>query len=98
MRLLITGGTGFVGRALIPRLAERHHQPRLLLRPSQISPRLPRGVPVDVALSRLDDIRGLRASLAGVDAVFHLAGAVRRWARGGLLLNSVRRTRALAPH
>ena len=51
---------------------------------------------MDVALSRLDDIRGLRASLAGVDAVFHLAGAERLGTRGDLLQTDVVGTRTVA--
>jgi len=73
--ILVTGATGFVGRALLPRLTEAGHQVRVLLRPSQRSPRLPKGVPVQVSLAQLDDERGLRSALAGVETVIHLAGA-----------------------
>jgi len=64
-----------VGRAVLPRLTEAGHQVRVLLRPSPQSPRLPKGVPVQVSLAQLDDERGLRAALAGVETVIHLAGA-----------------------
>ena len=48
--ILVTGATGFVGRALLPRLAEAGHNLRVLLRPSRRTPRLPKGVPVEVAI------------------------------------------------
>jgi NADH dehydrogenase len=64
-----------VGRALLPRLAEAGHEVRVLLRPSRATPRLPKGVPVQVSLAQLDDQRGLRSALAGVEIVIHLSGA-----------------------
>ncbi len=72
--ILVTGGTGFVGQSLILRLAEAGHQVRTLVRPSPESPKLPRSVPVEVAVSGLNDDRGLRAAMVGVKVVYHLAG------------------------
>lgn len=72
--ILVTGGTGFVGRVLVRQLVEAGHEVRTLLRPSQKSPRLPKGVPVEVSVVSLNDLRGLRAALRGVDYVYHLAG------------------------
>ncbi len=72
--ILLTGGTGFIGRSLTRQLVETGHQVRLLLRPSPRTPRLPVGVPVEVAVSSLDDISGLRAAMKDVEAVYHLVG------------------------
>ena len=94
--ILVTGATGFVGRALLPRLAEAGHEVRCLLRSSRRSPRLPRGIPVQVSLSELDDDRGLRAALAGVRTVVHLAGAEWRGLAEDLLAVDVAGTRSLA--
>lgn len=77
MQILVTGATGFIGGALLPHLARAGHPVRILLRPSRLSPQLPRGLPVEVALAGLTDPRGLRAALVGVDAVVHLAGGER---------------------
>ncbi len=69
---------------------------RVLLRPSRRSPELPRGVPVEVAVARLDDPRGLRAAMVEVETVFHLAGAEWRGRRGDLRAVDVAGTRAVA--
>ena len=72
--ILLTGGTGFVGRALARQLVEAGYEVRILLRPSPKNPRLPKGVPVEVSVVSLTDERGLQAALRGVDQVYHLAG------------------------
>jgi NADH dehydrogenase len=93
--ILVTGSTGFVGRALLPRLAEGGFEVRCLLRPSRRTPRLPKGLPVQVALSTLDDERGLRTALVGVDTLIHLAGAEWHGVRGDMFAVDAHGTRAL---
>lgn len=65
---------------------------RLLIRPSPKSPSLPRGLPLEVALSTLEDERGLRAAMVGVDAIYHLAGAEWRGAYASLMDVDIRGT------
>ena len=73
MTVLMTGGTGFLGRALVRRALSRHDRPiRLLVRDP--------GKLVDPDTSRLDVVRGdmrdeasLEAAVQGIDLVFHLA-------------------------
>jgi NADH dehydrogenase len=93
--ILITGATGFVGRALLPRLAHSGFEARILLRPSRRNPRLPKGLSVHVALAALDDERGLRTALVGVDTIIHLAGDEWRGLKGDVLGVDVHGTRAL---
>jgi uncharacterized protein YbjT (DUF2867 family) len=93
--ILITGGTGFIGRALIRHLVEQNYPVRTLVRPSKKSPRLPRGVPVNVAVTSLTDERGLRAALVGVDVVFHLASGEWRGPRANLMDIDITGTRLL---
>ena len=94
--ILLTGGTGFVGRSLIRQLVEARHEVRILLRPSPKSPRLPTGVPVEVAVTSLNDVRGLRAAMRGVEAIYHLAGAEGEGGRANLQTVDIEGTRALA--
>ncbi len=93
--ILIIGATGFVGRALIPHLAETGHDLRVLLRPSRRTPRLPRDIPLQVSIASLADERGLRTAMIGVDTLIHLAGAEWHGRRGDLLAADVNGTRAL---
>ena len=84
MRVLITGGTGFVGHALCPRLAAAGHEVVVLTRQSQ--PRLPQGAVS--ATTRLEDL-----SPADFGGVINLAGEPigdGRWteSRKRLLLDS----------
>lgn len=94
--ILVTGGTGFVGKALVRNLVEAGHTVRTLIRPSSRSPNLPRGVAVEVAVCSLDDLRGLRAAMVGVDTVYHLAGVERRGAYASLMNVDILGTRAVA--
>jgi hypothetical protein len=84
MRILITGGTGFIGQALCPRLVAAGHEVVILTR--QSAPALPRG-----AASAVTQIDTLDAGDFG--AVINLAGAPigdARWteSRKRLLLES----------
>jgi uncharacterized protein YbjT (DUF2867 family) len=94
--ILVTGGTGFIGRNLVPALVDSGQQVRILLRPSSKSPNIPHGVPVEVAVSSLNDFRGLRAAMKDVDVVFHLAGAERYGARGSLNEVDIEGSKAVA--
>jgi uncharacterized protein YbjT (DUF2867 family) len=93
--ILLTGGTGFVGRALARQLVTAGHSVRILLRPSQRTPNLPKGVPLEVAVASLTDERGLRAALRGVDTIYHLAGAEHEGVRADLLNTDIKGTEIL---
>jgi len=82
--ILVTGGTGFIGRNLIQALVNRGERVRVLLRPSKKSPNFPKGISVEVAVSSFSDQRSLRAALKDIDVIFHLAGAERYGAKGNL--------------
>ena len=94
--ILVTGATGLIGRALTRQLVEAGHSVRILLRPSPYTPKLPTGVPVEAAVTSLDDVRGLRAALRGVDMVFHLAGGEAEGGRANLQAVDIDGTRNLA--
>lgn len=93
--ILVTGGTGFIGQALIPQLVEYGYSVRTMIRPSSHSPNLPYGVPVDVVVSSLGDERGLRASMVGIDTIFHLAGGEWRGTQASLMEIDIQGTRSV---
>ncbi len=85
--ILVTGGTGFIGRHLVRSLVNAGRPVRILLRPSVNSPKIPHGIPVEVAVSSLNDFKGLRAAMKDINFVFHLAGSERHGSQANL--NSV---------
>lgn len=93
--ILVTGGTGFIGKALIRHLVEMGFPVRTLIRPSPKSPDLPRSVAVDIAVSALNDERGLRAAMVGIDIIYHLAGGEWKGPRASLMDIDIQGTRAV---
>ncbi len=93
--ILVAGGTGFIGRNLVKLLIENGFEVRTLLKPSQKNPDLPKGVPVEAVVCSLNDERGLKAALKGIDVVFHLAGSERLSSRSDLMEVDVNGTRTL---
>jgi len=79
VKVLVTGGTGFVGSHAVEALAAAGHQLRLLARDGARVERMARlrGVRVqDVALGDMTDAAAVDAALAGCDAVVHAAAEV----------------------
>lgn len=95
MKVLVTGGTGFVGRSVVRHLIEAGHTVRILLRPGPHSPRLPPGVPIQATLAGLTDRRGVQAALVGMQAVVHLAGEERSGSQARLQATDVEGARVL---
>jgi len=94
-KILITGATGFIGKALTRHLSETEYQVRVLIHPSQKSPDLPKGIPVEAAVAGLNDTRGLRAAMVDVDIIYHLASQEALGARGNLLETDIQGTKNL---
>ncbi|HTN52356.1 MAG TPA: NAD-dependent epimerase/dehydratase family protein [Anaeromyxobacter sp.] len=73
MNLLVTGGTGFLGSALVPILARAGHRLRLLQRSAAPEAE---GLGAEVVRASVEDPSALGAALDGVEGVLHLAGQV----------------------
>jgi farnesol dehydrogenase len=78
MKVLITGGTGFLGRRIVSDLAQRH-EVRLLVRPTASRNRFPPAI--DFAEGDVTDRASLVRAMAGRDAVVHAAALVKILAR-----------------
>jgi len=76
MNVLVTGGTGYLGRAVVAALAARGHQVVLFAR-TATSSHLP-GRPIDGDIRNSDDVHG---AVAGCHAIIHLAALVTTWRR-----------------
>ncbi len=69
--VFVTGGTGYIGRRLIPMLLERGHQVRVLSRAASVS-RVPTGA--TVVIGDALDVPALTLLLAPDDTIVHLVG------------------------
>lgn len=80
--VLLTGATGLVGQALLPRLLAEGQQVRCLVRdPRRLGEQRVR---VQIALGDLADPPSFRNAMRGVDTVIHLACSTRDQPRGSI--------------
>jgi dTDP-L-rhamnose 4-epimerase len=77
VRVLLTGGAGFIGRHVLAELLRRGHDVRVL---DSLRPDVHRGpaplLPVDLVVADVRDPAAVESALAGVEAVVHLAAKV----------------------
>ena len=79
-RILVTGGTGFVGHHVARRLLQEGYEVRVLAR-SGSPAHLLEGFPIEIVRGDLTDPASVRLAVAGCAAVFHVAADYRLWAR-----------------
>lgn len=75
-KVLITGGSGFIGYHLVRRLCQTNVSVRCLVR-QKSSRSLLRPFDVEYCLGDLGDTDSLRRAVEGCDTIFHVAGLVR---------------------
>ena len=76
MRVLVTGGSGFLGSHVVVKLQEAGHEPVCLVRKSSDTRFLEeRGA--TLVVGAVDDAASLEGAVRGVDAVVHCAGLVK---------------------
>ncbi len=78
MRVFVTGGTGFIGGAVIRCLLAAGHEVRALVRPGANVRQL-HGLPVQHVAGDLRHADSLRPGIAGCDWVFHVAALYSYW-------------------
>jgi dihydroflavonol-4-reductase len=76
LKVLVTGGTGFIGSHLIETLLQKGIQTRCLLRKSSDLKWI-KGLPVEYAWGDCRDRASLKEAVKGVDQVFHSAGVTK---------------------
>jgi len=74
VRVLVTGGTGYLGAAIVQALARRGHHPVVFARHAAIS-----GLPGTLVDGDVRDTRAVTDAAAGADAVCHTAALVSVW-------------------
>ena len=77
MQILVTGGTGYLGSALVRTLTQRHTV-RVLVRNKHHTASLQQD-PVEIVEGDVRNRKSLKTAVAGCEAVFHLAALVKTW-------------------
>jgi len=94
--ILVTGGSGFVGAAVVRQLLQAGHAVRALIRPTGTRANLVK-LPIEIVQGDLRDADSLRRAMVGIRFVFHVAADYRLWARHPqeIVRTNVEGTRAL---
>jgi dihydroflavonol-4-reductase len=91
MKVLVTGGTGFLGSYIIKNLVEKNHSVRAIRRTTKLPFYIPPEIfeKVDWVESDLFDIQSLSEAMESVDAVIHSAAVVSFLGRDQERMNKV---------
>jgi dihydroflavonol-4-reductase len=78
--IFVTGGTGFLGRSLVPLLVQRGYHVRVLTRHPEQYPWLG-ALPVEIIKGDVEDSRLIHAAVQGCEYVVHAAGRFSFWGK-----------------
>lgn len=79
MTTLVTGGTGFIGSAVVRKLISASHPIRALVRPGSDQRNLAGLDGIEIVTGDLRERSSLMSALDGCDALFHIAADYRLW-------------------
>ncbi|MDD2901033.1 MAG: complex I NDUFA9 subunit family protein [Syntrophales bacterium] len=88
MRVLVTGGTGFVGRYVVRELLARGHEVRCLVRPGSVG-KVAAGEGMEVFTGDALHPEAVVRAAAGCEAVVHLVGIIREFPGRGVTFEQV---------
>jgi dihydroflavonol-4-reductase len=78
MKVLVTGGTGFIGQHVLLRLQEAGHSIRCLVRKTSDTS-IPEKVGAELITGDVTDRASVKQAVSGMDAVIHLANIYEFW-------------------
>jgi len=76
-RILVTGGSGFIGSKVVKKLVNIGHEVVILLREEKESKNIPEKISFQIG--DITDIKSLKGSTKDIDIVIHLAGKMEEW-------------------
>jgi dihydroflavonol-4-reductase len=79
MNILITGGTGFIGKHLLHRLSKTDHHIRCLVRKTSNIETIQNTVNTDITTGDILDRSSIKKALIDMDAIIHLANIYDFW-------------------
>jgi len=88
MKVLVTGGSGYIGSAVVRQLAKRGQEAKVLVREGDDLRNLA-GLDVELAYGDVRDYHSLQRALDGCDRVFHLAAIYAIWLPKPRLMDDV---------
>lgn len=90
MKVLVTGGTGFIGSHLVDLLVEKNYNVRVLVRKGDVHPAYDdkvnqeileheKNLGVEIVYGNLLDKKSLEKACEGIDIIYHLAAIARQY-------------------
>jgi nucleoside-diphosphate-sugar epimerase len=80
-KILVTGGTGFIGTSLVKKLYELGHNLKLLIRESSNISAFNELSNIEYIIGDMQDINSLEKAIDSIDIIYHLAAYVPIWAK-----------------
>ena len=89
VKILITGGTGFIGIPLVKKLNSLGHTLKLLIRENSNTTPFKNLNNIEYLIGDVQDIDSLYKTVKDIDLIYHLAGYVKVWAKDKALYSNI---------